>query len=125
MPDQRRPVTGDEMLAVADANYERTAKPRRHDHLRPIAKHHREAICSTKLSKRRLYGLDQRRVPIRRRGRFSGWAPRVQLRRHKLRDDFRIRRALTVISPIGKLLLQLTKILNDAIVDERDYIIAA
>ena len=72
---QRRAVAGDEVLAVADADHQRAAQPGRDDHIRPIAKHHRQAVRAAQLRERRLHRLDQRRIsdrpakPLQRRGR--------------------------------------------------------
>ena len=69
--DERRAVAGDEVLAVADADHQRAAQPGGDDHIRPIAKHHRQAVRAAQLRERRLNRLDERRVSIGRRGRFE------------------------------------------------------
>jgi len=47
---QRRCVTGDEVLVVADAHHQRTAESRGDDHAGIVAKHDDESIRSAQLT---------------------------------------------------------------------------
>ena len=126
--DERRAVAGDEVLTVADADHERAAQPGGHDHVRPIAKDHRQAVGAAELRERRLNRFDQRRVAVGRRGRRRPSRVRpagIQLGRHKLRDDLGIGRRFAVVAALGQLLLELAEVFDDAVVNERDDVVAA
>ena len=122
---ERRAVAGDEVLAVADADHQRAAQPGRDDHVRPIAEHHRQAVGAAQLRERRLHRFDERRIRIGRRGRFGVRRARIQLAGDELGDDFGVGRRLAVIAALGQLLLELAKVLDDAVVHERHDVVAA
>jgi hypothetical protein len=126
--DQRRAIAGDEVLAVADADDQRAAQPGGDDHVGPIAKHHRQAVRAAKLRQRRLHGRHERGVAVASPGRpvrVGRAGPRVELAGDQLGHDLGVGRGLEVVAEARQALLQFAKILNHAVVYNRDHVVAA
>ena len=99
-------------------------QPGRDDHIRPIAEHHRQAIRAAQLRERRLHRLDQRRIADRSRSSRLA-APLLELVGDQLGDHFGVGRRLAVVAALGQPLLELAEVFDDAVVHERDHVVAA
>ena len=119
---QRRGVAGHEVLAVADAQHDRTAQAGDDEHFGPIAEEDRQAVGSLELRQGLLHGGDQRPV-VERRHVFHRRLP-LQTACHQVSDDLGIGGRMERIALVDQATLERLEVLDHPVVNDGDLAVA-
>ena len=119
---QGRGVAGHEVLAVADAQHDRTAQAGDDEHFRPIAEEDRQAVGSLELQQGLLHRGDQGPV-VQRRHVFHGRLP-LQTACHQVRDDLGIGGRMERVALFDQATLERLEVLDHAIVNDGNLAVA-
>ena len=116
---QRRGITGDEVLAVANAQYDRTAQAGDDEHFRPIAEENRQTVGSLELGEGLFHGGDQWTISVGRHV-FHGSLP-LQTTCDQVGDHLGIGRGMEPIALGNEATLERIEVFNHAIMDDGDF----